>query len=410
MPAFRFTGRSEGKQVQGVINGPNVDAVLEQLFNRRIDPLEVQEITSGDGGGGAIELSFLIEWPTDDDRILFARQMYTLTKSGVSLVRSFQGLVESTVNKKLKQAMTQIIEDLQGGKDLSTALAEHPKIFDRLFVRIIRMGEETGRMDESFKQLFEYMEVDKNTRRQIKSALRYPTFVIIAIIIAMFIVNYFVIPAFAGMFGKMQTDLPLATKILLGTSSFVKNYAAYIIIATIITVYSFLTYIKTVDGQLWWDHTRLKLPLVGSIINRATLARFSRAFSMGSRAGLSVIQILTAVEEAVDNAYMAQRIAGMREGIERGESLTQAAYNSTLFTPLVLQMMAVGEETGGMDEMMGEVAEFYEREVEYEVKGLSSAIEPILLTVIGAMVLVLALGIFMPMWDMSSAAMGKKRH
>ncbi|MBF0126102.1 MAG: type II secretion system F family protein [Magnetococcales bacterium] len=404
MAVFRYVGRNDGKQVEGVINAPNVDAVVEQLFNRRIEPLDIQEVAAATPG---IELEFLVEWPTDDDRILFARQMYTLTKSGVSLIRSLQGLVESAINKKLKQAMVRMIEDLQAGRELSVALAEHPKIFDRLFIRIIRMGEETGRMDESFKQLYQYMEVDKKTRRQIKSAMRYPTFVIIAIIIAMFIVNYFVIPNFAGMFSKMGSELPLATRILLATSAFVKQYALFILVGGVVAFYGFFAYIKTPDGRLWWDRSRLSLPLVGSIINRATLARYSRAFSMGSGAGLPVMQILTAVEEAVDNAFMAQRIAGMREGIERGESLTQAAYNSGMFTPLVMQMMAVGEETGGMDEMMAEVAEFYEREVEYEVAGLSSAIEPILLTVIGGMVLVLALGIFMPMWDMSSAAMGK---
>ncbi|MBF0341429.1 MAG: type II secretion system F family protein [Magnetococcales bacterium] len=407
MPAFRFTGRGDGKLIEGVINAPNADAVVEQLFNRRIEPLEIHEIKSSSGD---IDLEFLVEWPTDDDRILFARQMYTLTKSGVSLIRSFQGLVESTHNKRLRQSMVRIIEDLQAGKELSAALADHPRIFDRLFVRIVRMGEETGRMDESFKQLYQYMEVDKNTRRQIKSALRYPTFVIIAIVVAMFIVNYFVIPSFTGMFSKMGADLPAATRMLLATSAFVKQYATYIVVSLFVGVYSFLSYIRTTDGRLWWDRMRLKLPIVGSIINRATLARYSRAFAMGAKAGLPVLQTLAAVEEAVDNAFMASRIAGMREGIERGESLTQAAYNSGLFTPLVLQMMSVGEETGGMDEMMAEVAEFYEREVEYEVKGLSSAIEPILLTVIGAMVLVLALGIFMPMWDMSSAAMGKAKH
>ncbi|MBF0296843.1 MAG: type II secretion system F family protein [Magnetococcales bacterium] len=405
MGVFRYQGRSDGKPVAGVINAPNVDAVVEQLFNRRIEPLDIQEVAGPDAG---LDLEFLVEWPTDDDRILFARQMYTLTKSGVSLVRSLQGLVESSINKKLKQAMVRMIEDLQAGRELSAAMAEHPKIFDRLFIRIIRMGEETGRMDESFKQLYQYMEVDKNTRRQIKSALRYPTFVVIAIIVAMFVVNYFVIPNFVGMFSKMGSDLPVATRILMATSAFVKQYAVYILAGLGGGFYGFVLYIKTPAGRLWWDKVRLNLPIVGSIINRATLARYARAFSMGSKAGLPVIQILAAVEEAVDNAFMAQRIAGMREGIERGESLTQAAYNSGLFTPLVMQMMAVGEETGGMDEMMSEVAEFYEREVEYEVKGLSSAIEPILLTVIGAMVLVLALGIFMPMWDMSSSAMKKK--
>ncbi|MBF0163274.1 MAG: type II secretion system F family protein [Magnetococcales bacterium] len=407
MPEFRFVGRIEGKSVDGVINAANHEAVIEQLFNRRIEPLEIHEVQTS---SASLDFEIMVEWPTEDDKILFARQMYTLAKSGVSLVRSFQGLVESTHNKKLKQAMVKIIEELQSGKELSVAMSDHPKIFDKLFTRIIRMGEETGRMEESFLQLYQYMEVDKNTRRMIKTALRYPTFVVSAIILAMFAVNYYVIPNFASMFSKMGADLPLATRILLATSAFVQQYALWIFVGLASTVYGFLTYIKTNAGRLWWDGQRLKLPIVGSIINRATLARYARAFSMGSRAGLPVIQILAAVEDAVDNAFMAQRIAGMRDGIERGESLTQASYNSGLFTPLVLQMVSVGEETGGVGEMMTEVADFYEREVEYEVKGLSSAIEPILLTVIGAMVLVLALGIFMPMWDMSSAAMNKARH
>ncbi|MBF0439650.1 MAG: type II secretion system F family protein [Magnetococcales bacterium] len=406
MSAFRYTGRSRGKYVEGIINAPNIDAVVEQLFNLRIDPLDIQEVR---GGRAKMALDFLVEWPTDEERILFARQMHTLTKSGVPLIRSFQGLQESATNKKFKQAMTRIIEDLQAGKELSVALAEHPRIFDRLFIRIIRMGEETGRMDNAFLQLYQYMDADRETRRQIKAALRYPAFVLIAIVIALFVVNYFVIPAFASLFSKMGADLPWATKLLLGVSAFAQKNLLSIVICAGVVVYGFRVAIQTANGRLWWDRKRMDLPIIGSIIKRATLARYSRAFSMGLKAGLSVVQILLAVEDAVDNAFMAQRIAGLRERVERGESLTHAAHISGLFTPLVLQMMAVGEETGGMDEMMAEVAAFYEREVDYEVKGLSSAIEPILLTVIGVMVLVLALGIFLPMWDMSSVAMGKAK-
>ncbi|MBF0369465.1 MAG: type II secretion system F family protein [Magnetococcales bacterium] len=410
MPKFNYTGRSEGKVVKGEVVAPNADSVVEQLLNRRIEPISIDPVagSGGNKGGGGGELAMFIEWPSDDDLILFTRQMFTLSKAGVSLIRSFQGLAESTNNKKLVEAMEKMSLDLQAGQELSTAMSEHPKIFDKLYIRIIRMGEETGRMEDSFQQLFEYMEVDKETRKQIKSALRYPTFVIIAIVIAMFIVNYFVIPAFAGMFSRFGSELPLATRILLGTSKFTQDYAAYIIVFLGGVVYGFKYWSNTTAGRLKWDHQKLKLPIVGSIINRATMARFARSFTMGARAGLPVIQVLTAVSEAVGNSFVESKIKEMRAGIERGESLTQSAYNSELFTPLVLQMMSVGEETGGMEEMMQEVAEFYEREVSYDVKGLSSAIEPILLTVIGAMVLVLALGIFLPMWDMGSAATGKK--
>ncbi|MBF0135536.1 MAG: type II secretion system F family protein [Magnetococcus sp. DMHC-1] len=406
MPNFRYSGRSgNGAVVKGTLQAPSADAVVDQLLNRGIEPIEIAE--DAGGAGGEIQLSFLEEWPSDNDLILFSRQMYTLTKSGVSLVRSFQGLADGTHNKRLARAMRQIIEDLQAGRDLSAAMAEHPKIFNQLYLRIVRMGEETGRMQESFLQLYQYMEIEKETRKRIKGALRYPMFVMIAIVGAMFVVTYKVIPAFKGVFAQFKADLPVFTKILLSASAFTEQYAAFILLGMGILIFSIRYYVNSKEGRKHWDRYKLRMPIVGTIINRATLSRFARAFAMGSRSGLPIIQTLFAVGEAVDNEYVAMKILEMRNGIERGESMIQAAFSSELFTPLVLQMMAVGEETGSMDEMMQEVAEFYEREVEYDVQNLTSAIEPILLLVIGALVLVLALGIFMPMWDLGSAAMHK---
>ncbi|MBF0175470.1 MAG: type II secretion system F family protein [Magnetococcales bacterium] len=406
MPNYRYQGRSSGGAVtKGNLHAPSADAVVEQLVSRGIDPLEIDEVS--EGGGGEIRIAFLEEWPSVNELILFSRQMYTLTKSGVSLVRSFQGLSEGTHNKKFQAAMRQIIEDLQAGRDLSAAMAEHQKIFNQLYLRIVRMGEETGRMQESFLQLYQYMEIEKETRKRIKSALRYPIFVIMAIVGAMFVVTYKVIPAFKGVFAQFNTELPIFTRILLGASGFTEKYAVYILLAMILVVMGIRYYVNSPGGRLWWDQKKLHMPLVGTIINRATLSRFARAFAMGSRSGLPIMQTLVAVGEAVDNEYVAKKIHEIRDGIERGESMVQAAFASALFTPLVLQMMAVGEETGSMDEMMQEVAEFYEREVEYDVQNLTSAIEPILLLVIGALVLVLALGIFMPMWDLGAAAMQK---
>ncbi|MBF0625101.1 MAG: type II secretion system F family protein [Magnetococcales bacterium] len=406
MPNFRYTGRgADGKPIKGTIVASNADTLVDQLINRGIEPLEIQEIK--ESGGGQLTIALFEEWPTTDDLILFARQMYTLSKSGVSLVRSFQGLAESTHNRKLVEAMREIVDDLQAGRDLSAAMAEHPKIFDQLFLRMIRIGEETGRMDDSFLQLFQYMEIEKETRKRIKSALRYPIFVLIAIAGAMFVVTYWVIPSFSKIFEQFHSELPIFTRILLGASGFTQKYALFILVGMVALIYGIKYWIGTPQGKLWWDEKKLKMPLVGTIINRATLSRYSRAFAMGSRSGLPVIQILVAVAEAVDNDYVAHKIKEMRNGIERGESMVQAAYVSRMFTPLVLQMMAVGEETGSMDQMMQEVAEFYEREVAYDVENLTAAIEPILLLVIGAMVLVLALGIFLPMWELGGAAMKK---
>ncbi|MEO5364965.1 MAG: type II secretion system F family protein [Magnetococcus sp. WYHC-3] len=403
MPNYSYVGRRSGEHVTGTLRAPGVDAVVEALTNRGIEPLSIKELGEGPRAGSVWQ-KLNEKWPSVDDLILFTRQMYTLARSGVPLVRAFQGLMETTPNRKLVAAMQVMVEKLQGGMDLSATMAEHPRVFPNIYTRIVRMGEDTGRLEEAFKQLFEYLEIDKETRQQIKSALRYPSFVVTAIVVAMFLLNYFVIPQFASVFAKFGSELPIYTKLLLGMSNFTKQYWYMVVGGIGGAVVAFRRYIATPQGLMWWDRYKMRMPLVGSIINRATLARFSRSYAMGARSGLPVVQTLRTVAEAVDNVYVKSKVAAMRDDIERGDSLTEAAYASGLFTPLVLQMMAVGEETGGMEEMMAEVAGFYEREVAYEVKGLTQAIEPILLSVVGVMVLVLALGIFVPMWDLGGAA------
>lgn len=409
MPRFNYTGRGSGGQmVKGEIIAFSADAVVEQLLNQQIQPLQIKEVAEKGGSGDLNSGNIMPQWPTDDDVILFTRQMYTLSKSGVPMVRALQGLIDATHNLKLVEAIKALLADLQSGRDLSSAMGQHPKIFNALYIRIVRIGEDTGRLDEAFNRLHHYLEVEKSTRQMIKSALRYPTFVMIAMVIAVFILNFFVIPAFTNVFKKMGADLPWATQVLLATSSFTVKYAGFIVAGAVGAVFGFNAWTRSASGKLIWDRYKLKLPLAGSIINRATLARFSRAFAMSAKSGLPTVATLNAAMEAVDNAYVAKKVEEMRNGIERGGSITQTAYASQMFTPLVLQMMAVGEETGSMADMMEEVADFYEKEVEYEVKALGSAIEPILLVFMGAMVLILALGIFLPMWDLGSTMMKKK--
>ena len=405
MSLFRYTGRTDGQLVEGVLEGVNATAVARQLLDRRIEPLTIVASDSSIVSGAEWMDGLSGGWPGADDLILFARQMYALTKSGVPMARAFQGLTDSAVNLRMKNALERIAADLQGGRDLSAALAEHPRIFGRLFPRIIHIGEETGRLEESFRQLYLYLDVDKENRQRIQEAFRYPLFVLAALFIALFIINFYVIPAFAGLFSKFGADLPLMTRILLETSQFIRDSGPILLLAMLLAVYGFSIYIRQPTGRLWWDGAQLKIPLIGSIIHRATLARFARAFAMGSRSGLTAVQTLNATEEAVDNVYMGQRICKMREGVERGESLTQSAHGSGLLPPLMLQMMAVGEESGDMANMMSEVADFLEREVTYETRALSSVVEPILIIFVAILVLVLALGVFLPMWDLGSAAL-----
>jgi MSHA biogenesis protein MshG len=266
---------------------------------------------------------------------------------------------------------------------------------------MVKVGENTGRLEESFFRISQYLEREKETRERIKAALRYPLFVIVAIGIAIAIINIWVIPAFAGLFAKADVALPWQTRFLMATSAIFVQWWPVMLGAIIGGIVGFRFYIKTDQGRYVWDRYKLKIPLVGDIIRRATLARFSRSFSMALTSGVPLIQALTVVSRAVDNEFVGESVLNMRNGIERGESLTRTAALSNMFTPLVLQMMAVGEETGQVDELLGEVADYYEREVDYDIKNLSASIEPILIVAIGIMVLILALGVFLPMWDMA---------
>ncbi len=283
----------------------------------------------------------------------------------------------------------------------------HPKVFSSLFVAIIHVGENTGQLEEAFLQLANYFELELETRKRIKTAMRYPSFVMIAIGIAMVILNIMVIPVFAGMFAKFGVELPLATRILLATSHFFVHYWWLLLAILAGMVFGWRRWVATTKGKLTWHRWQLKLPIVGTIIERSLLARFARSFSMMLKAGVPLNTALTLVADAVDNAWMAGRVRDMRAGIERGESLLRTASSSGLFTPLVMQMIAVGEETGQVDDLLHEAAEYYEREVDYDLKSLTARIEPILIGIVAVMVLILALGIFTPMWDMMRAVRGK---
>jgi MSHA biogenesis protein MshG len=218
--------------------------------------------------------------------------------------------------------------------------------------------------------------------------------------------NIVVVPIFADMFKSFGAELPLMTRILLATSDFFITKWQYLLVGIGLTIFATLKYLRTKDGRYKWDRAKLKLPLVGSIFERTLLGRFARSFSMMLISGVPLTSALNLVADAVNNAFMAERILSMRKNIEKGESLSRVASSSKMFTPLVLQMISVGEETGRVDELLAEVAEFYEREVDYDLKSLTSKIEPILISIVAGMVLVLALGIFTPMWDMMGAIKG----
>jgi MSHA biogenesis protein MshG len=401
MAIFEFKGRnSEGRLITGQLDASTPDAAANQLLGRGITPVELKTFVE--------KLSFSEKFSRATNRgkvegtelIMFCRQMHTIARAGIPLVKGLRGLSASLRNYTFQQALNDIVERLEAGVELSVAMRAHPKIFNNLFVSLVNVGENSGRLDLVFKQLSDYMERDLNTIKSIKTALRYPTFVLIAIAIAITLINIKVIPAFAGMFEKFGAQLPLPTRILIGISDFFVNYWLYLFAAIAGLVGWVYHYVNTYEGSRVWGRKKLKLIIIGDIIERASLARYARSFGLMLNAGLPINTALELSARALDNPYLGDKIRGIRAGIERGEGLYQTHLVSGMFTPLVLQMISVGEESGQVDALLAEVAAFYESEVEYDVKQLSDRIEPLMIIIMAIFVTVLALGIFLPMWDM----------
>ncbi|AAO09880.1 MSHA biogenesis protein MshG [Vibrio vulnificus YJ016] len=406
MATFHYQGRTlDGNKANGQIDAVTSEAAAEQLMNRGIIPVSITQGKTGSGLDFDLNALFAPAVPLEI-LVLFCRQLYSLTKAGVPLLRSMRGLVQNCENKQLKAALEEVVAELTNGRSLSASMQLHSKVFSPLFVSMIHVGENTGRLDQALLQLANYYEQELETRKRIKTAMRYPTFVISFIVVAMFILNVKVIPQFASMFSRFGVDLPLPTRILIGMSEFFVNY--WMLLAGFIVglIFGFKAWVATADGRERWDKWRLKLPVVGGVVNRAQLSRFSRTFALMLKAGVPLNQSLALSAEAMGNRYLELKILKMKADIEAGSQVSVTAINSGIFTPLVIQMISVGEETGRIDELLMEVADFYDREVDYDLKTLTARIEPILLVIVAGMVLVLALGIFLPMWGMLDVIKG----
>jgi MSHA biogenesis protein MshG len=406
VPFFAYKGRNaRGELMQGVLEAADSGAVADQLFNTGVTPVEISVTNKKVADGDSWWAKLLEKKVTSMDVQLFSRQMYTLLKSGVPIMRGLAGLQESAVSKSFGKVIKDLRESLDSGRELSAAMRRHPTVFTPFYLSMVRVGEMTGRLEEVFLRLFDHLEFDRDMRERVKTALRYPSFVVFAMVAAMVVVNIFVIPAFVGVFSKFGAELPLMTRILIATSNFTVRYWPVMAVALVAAVWGFRVWVGTAKGLYQWDKFKLKIPVAGKIILKATLARFARSFSLSSRSGVPIVQALSVVAQTVDNAYLTARAEQMRDGVERGESILRTATATNVFTPIVLQMIAVGEESGSLDELMDEIAQMYEREVDYELKTLSAQIEPILIVFLGIMVLVLALGIFLPIWDLGKAAL-----
>ncbi|MBT8448936.1 MAG: type II secretion system F family protein [Gammaproteobacteria bacterium] len=401
-----FTYRSRDNK-GGLVSGEREAVSREQLAAFLIEdgliPIEIVEAgTEKDKGFDLKNIPLFKQKVRLYELIIVCRQMYSLMKAGVPMIQALRGLANSNRNQVLKESLEDVISNLEGGLNLASAMQGKEDVFDNLFMSMIHVGENTGQLDTAFLQLAEYLEMERETRKRLKQATRYPMMVLAAISIAIVVINVFVVPAFASFFERFDAELPWQTQVLMATSDFFVNYGWFLGVFLVGLFIGVKRYINTENGAYNWDHFKLRAPIIGPVFERISLARFSRTFAMTYRTGVPILQALSVVARSTNNAYLSRFINGMRSQIERGETLTRTAAQSGMFTPLVLQMFAVGEETGALDDLMDQVADFYEQEVDYDLKQLSEAIEPILIVVMGVLVLIVALGVFLPMWDLAS--------
>jgi len=413
MPFFSYRGRNaRGELVRGVLENSDSGAVADQLLNSGVSPIEIV-VTAGPkeaaSTGGKLFPWLGGEKVTVEDMLLFSRQMYTLLKAGVPILKSLSALQESATQVAFANMLRDLRASLDTGRDLSTAMRRHPKVFSPFYISMVRVGELTGALEEVFLRLFNHLEFEREIKDKVSQALRYPMFVVVVMAVALVIVNIFVIPQFAKIFASFRAELPFMTKVLLGFSNFMVEYWPALLGVAIGAYVLFRVWVGTPAGRYSWDRTKIRIPIAGKIVLKATLARFARTLSMALKSGVPIVQGLSVVEQVVDNAYVGQRIEQIRDGVERGETLLRTTVTTGVFTPVVIQMIAIGEESGELDDLLREVAEMYQREVEYDLKNFSAQIEPVLIVLLGILVLILALGVFLPMWDMGKAALGGSR-
>jgi len=408
MPRFEYQGRNKsGQMVNGIVDGVNESTVALELIRTGTTPVSIAPHVEKEPAFAKLNAFLNLEAPTLQDLTFLSRQLHSLIKAGVPIVRAARVVLESAKNRKLQVALADVLATMEGGQSLGVAMRKHPLIFPTLMTALVNVGENTGSLEEVFSQVAIHFERETRTRNQIAAAIRYPIVVVLVISIAIVVINILVIPAFAKFFTQFHAQLPLPTRILIGISNFFVDFWYLMLAGVLGAIGGFVFYIRSSSGRYKWDRFKLKIPMIGDIMKRALLARFARSFALSIRTGVPLLEAIGMIAKTTDNVYVAEQIMTMRTYIEHGESLMVSASKSEMFTSLVLQMLSIGEETGEIDKLLDEVADYYEQEVDYDVKRLGDAIEPILIIMIGGMVLLLALGIFLPMWDIWKVALGK---
>ncbi len=339
-----------------------------------------------------------------EEMIVFVRQLSSILAAGVPLLESLEAVYEQVQSKKFREIIYSMRQDIEGGSSFSDALAKNKNTFSNVFIAMVRAGEKAGILEEVLDSLGTLMERDYENVQKIKSATRYPIMVISALVVAFIVIITFIVPKFSTFYSGFKMDLPLPTRILIGINYTVVNYWLYLILAIVGFVYGFKKFISTDFGRLYMDKVAISIPLFGPLVNKLILARFSRILSAMLKAGIPIIEALNITKDTISNKILAKVIDDVRESVVRGSTLSDPMRGAKVFPPLVVQMVSIGEKSGSLEPMLAKVADYFDRDTDYAIRNLTPLLEPLLIFVLGFFVLLLALGVFLPMWDVIKIA------
>jgi len=402
MPVFKYRVRDRsGKAIAGTIEAPTIQMAGDQLYNLGYFPISIEEMRE------TISLNLSDIWKRFqkvklEELIVFSQQLSTLYKAGLPLLTGLVSITEQVKNEKLKGVLKEIHGQIEGGSTLHGAMSKYPKVFSSVYVNMVRAGETSGMLGEALDRFTTLADRELRTRQRVNEATRYPKIVIVSMLIAIAVLVSFVIPRFAQVFARFNTPLPLPTRIMIGINNIFQNYW-YIILAAIVGIPILLIrYTRTEKGKYLWDRLKMRIPVFGPLFLIVALSRFAYTFVMLNRSGVPILQTLEITSSTINNIHLSESIEEISRKVSEGSSLTDAMRESGRFTPLVLQMVSVGEVSGGLDEMLMRVAEYYDIEADNIIKKMSTYIEPLLTLFLGVVVLFLALAVFLPWWNMAS--------
>lgn len=393
---------AKGKIISGNLEAENKNLIIESLLGQGYFIMNLEEVKESK----EVKLEFSFMQVSTRELVVMTRQLATMMAAGLSILRCFKILAEQTASKKLRAAVQTIGEDIEGGTPLWEAIARHPHIFTKIYISMIRAGELGGVLDSVLERLGDHLEREQEINSKVKSASIYPTIISIFAVLVVFFIITFVMPTFVSMFESAGAVLPLPTQILLTVGLTLKRDWVFIFIGVFILIGVIRKLGKTSQGRLFYDTLFLHIPIIGKTISRITVARFCRTMGTLVRSGIPVLQALEVTEDVVGNEVISRAIRKARASIKEGDTITAPLVETGVFEPMVTQMIAVGEETGALDEMLIRMSDYFEREVMYMVDAMMAIIEPLLIMMVAVLVGGVVVATLLPMFDMMNLVGG----